>query len=250
MAHWLLPLVALSAHIDHPGTAEIRALIEGLGSEDVGERERSSLALRRLGASALSPLERAMKDRDPEVAGRASDAHSAICDELAIESIKLDDVDLNSLSLCVQRVTHKTILWTEDLGLVRRRARIVSDVPLKKHPDLLFRVYQSILQVSDLALVPLVIEGGEAIYKVKPSANDGMGRRAAITESGVNEDRFVTRVFQLKNVRPREVQVALNVAIYPQSIIVVDSEGVLITTDFEDNIKRFQEIVKSMDRHR
>src|SRR5262245_23605709 len=77
----------------------------------------------------------------------------------------LQDVNLHDLTVAVQRMTKKTILWTEDLGLRNKRIHLVSDKPIADDPDALFKAYQSILQVSQLALVPVGKEG-EEIYKI------------------------------------------------------------------------------------
>ena len=62
------------------------------------------------------------------------------------------------------------------------------------------------------------------------------------------EDRFVTRIFQLQFVSPRDVQAALiNMASFPQNVLSIESAGLLIATDFDYNIKRFEEIIKIMD---
>src|SRR5436190_22729509 len=80
----------------------------------------------------------------------------------------LQDVNLHDLTIVVQRITKKTILWTEDLGLRNKRVHFVSDRPVADDPDILWKAYQSILQVSDLALTSVGKEG-EEIYKLSPA---------------------------------------------------------------------------------
>src|SRR5215203_873694 len=71
----------------------------------------------------------------------------------------LQDVNLHDLTIAVQRITKKTILWTEDLGLRNKRVHFVSDKPVADDPEVLWKAYQSILQVSDLTLNSIGKEG-------------------------------------------------------------------------------------------
>jgi general secretion pathway protein D len=161
----------------------------------------------------------------------------------------LQDVNLHDLTVAVQRITKKTLLWTEDLGLRNKRVHFVSDKPLADDPEILFKAYQSILQVSDLALVP-VGEKGEEIYKIKPSATVSKSGGPELQRDKIlsPEDRFVTRIFSLQYVQPRNVQAALiNLATFPQNVLAIEEAGIIIASDFDHNIRRFEEIVKTLD---
>ncbi|HLY75836.1 MAG TPA: secretin N-terminal domain-containing protein [Planctomycetota bacterium] len=160
----------------------------------------------------------------------------------------LQDVNLHDLTIAVQRITKKTIIWTEDLGLRNKRVHFVSDRPVADDPEVLWKAYQSILQVSDLTLNSLGKEG-EEIYKLKPSQVAGKGNVPVQNKDVVTpEDRFVTRIFQLQFVSPRDVQAALiNMASFPQNVLSIESAGLLIATDFDFNIKRFEDIIHIMD---
>jgi general secretion pathway protein D len=159
----------------------------------------------------------------------------------------LQDVNLHDLTIAVQRITKKTILWTEDLGLRNKRVHFVSDTPVADNPDLLFKAYQSILQVSDLALIPAQ-QNGETIYKI--AASPIATKKPVPVEKGDQppQDRFVTRIFSLQYVSPRDVQAALiNMASFPQNVLSIESAGLLLVTDYDFNIRRFEEIIKAMD---
>jgi general secretion pathway protein D len=60
-------------------------------------------------------------------------------------------------------------------------------------------------------------------------------------------DSYITRLFFLKYVSVREAHAALINLANPQSIIPIDTAGMLIITDFDFNIKRFEEILTAMD---
>jgi len=160
----------------------------------------------------------------------------------------LQDVNLHDLTVAVQRITKKTIVWTEDLGLRNKRVHFVSDKPIADDPDVLWKAYQSILQVSDLTLNSIGKEG-EEIFKLKPAPVAGKGNvPVQKTDVVTPEDRFVTRIFQLQFVSPRDVQAALiNMASFPQNVLSIESAGLLIATDFDYNIKRFEDIIRVMD---
>lgn len=159
----------------------------------------------------------------------------------------LQDVNLHDLTVAVQRITKKTILWTEDLGLRNKRVHLVSDTPIADNPELLFKAYQSILQVSDLVLIPAE-QNGEVIYKI--AAAPVAPKKPVPVEKGDlrPQDRFITRIFSLQYVSPRDVQAALiNMASFPQNILSIESAGLLIATDYDFNIQRFEEIIRAMD---
>lgn len=160
----------------------------------------------------------------------------------------LQDVNLHDLTVAVQRITKKSIIWTEDLGLRNKRVHFVSDKPVADDPEVLWKAYQSILQVSDLTLNSIGKEG-EEIYKLKPAPVAGKGNVPVQRVDVVTpEDRFVTRIFQLQFVSPRDVQAALiNMASFPQNVLSIESAGLLIATDFDFNIKRFEDIIRIMD---
>jgi general secretion pathway protein D len=160
----------------------------------------------------------------------------------------LQDVNLHDLTVAVQRITKRSIIWTEDLGLRNKRIHFVSDKPIADDPEVLWKAYQSILQVSDLTLNSIGKEG-EEIYKLKPAPVAGKGN-VPVSKRDIDtpEDRFITRIFQLQFVSPRDVQAALiNMASFPQNVLSIESAGLLIATDFDFNIKRFEDIIRIMD---
>lgn len=159
----------------------------------------------------------------------------------------LQDVNLHDLTIAVQRITKKSFLWTEELGLRNKRVHFVSDRPIADDPEALFQAYRHILTVSEFSLVPVGKEG-EEVYKIRPAQLGG--KNVAPVERGeiVPTDRYITRMFFLQHVSPRDVQAALiNMASYPQNILSIESAGLLLATDSDYNIRRFEEIIKAMD---
>ena len=160
----------------------------------------------------------------------------------------LQDVNLHDLTIAVQRITKRTFLWTEELGLRNKRVHFVSDRPIADDPEALFQAYRHILTVSELSLVPVGKEG-EEVYKLRPAQLGGKNAAPVDRSPEINPtDRYITRMFFLQHVSPRDVQAALiNMASYPQNILSIESAGLLLATDSDYNIKRFEEIIKAMD---
>lgn len=241
-----MSLVALVLMAAASQSSEAADLIERLGSEGIQEREESGAALKRLGAAALDPLVKALENADPEIAGRARDLLKALLprlspdevDRIPFESLDLADIDLHTLTVRIRGLVGKEVLWTEDLGLRKRRVHLVSDVPLKDEAEVLFAAYQSILQSNDLVLVP-VSAGEEKTFKIRPSP----GRKPRAPE-----DRVTTRLFFLRKLGSREAQSALmNIASFPQCVLRPGPGNLLLVTDHDDNVRRIGAVLEIME---
>ncbi|SVD12742.1 uncharacterized protein METZ01_LOCUS365596, partial [marine metagenome] len=162
----------------------------------------------------------------------------------------LPGVNLHDLTLMVQKLTGRKFLWTEELGLRTRRVNFVAPDPIKG-ADNIFRVYQHFLQVNGLILVPArePEEGEEPVYKIQLAS---MGPKSAVqfeSEKVNPQDRFVSRLFHLKHVSPRDVHAALiNMASFPQGILQIESAGILLISDYDYNVQRFERIIEEMDK--
>ena len=73
----------------------------------------------------------------------------------------LQDVNLHDLTIAVQRITKKTIAWTEELGLRNKRVHFLTSTLNADDPELLWKVYQSILQINQLSLASVGEKGAE-----------------------------------------------------------------------------------------
>jgi len=159
----------------------------------------------------------------------------------------LDDVNLHDLTMHVQKVTKKTILWSEDLGLRTKRTHYVTDRPIGDDPALLFKAYQHILQWNDLLLVRAGKEE-EEVYKITTLAVGMKKPIPLVREPADSSERFITRVFSLQNASPRAIWQTLGPMVSnPQNILPVEESGALIITDYESNLRRLEEILKIVD---
>ncbi len=161
----------------------------------------------------------------------------------------LPGVNLHDLTLMVQKKTGRKFLWTEDLGLRNKRVNFLAPEPIKG-ADNIFRVYQHFLQVNDLILVPAGgSEEEKPVYKIQLASTGP--KRAVQFESGkvTPQDRFISRLFHLKHVSPTDVHSALiNMATFPQGILRIESAGILLITDYDYNVQRFERIIHEMDK--
>src|SRR6185295_3271569 len=159
----------------------------------------------------------------------------------------LDDVNLHDLTMHVQKVTQKTILWSEELGLRGKRTHYVTDRPIGDDPVLLFKAYQHILQWNDLVLVRAEKEN-EEIYKITTLAVGLKKPIPLVREPTDPSERFITRVFTLQNASPRALwQTLAPMVSIAQNILPVEESGALIITDYESNLRRLEEILKIVD---
>jgi len=73
--------------------AKIEQLIKQLGNEDVQIRDKAKEELTKIGTSALTTLNKATKDKDPERVRRAEKAIEEICDKIAAEYFEKEKKD-------------------------------------------------------------------------------------------------------------------------------------------------------------
>ena len=161
----------------------------------------------------------------------------------------LPGVNLHDLTLMVQKLTNRKFLWTEELGLRNKRVNFLAPEPIKGSENI-FRVYQHFLQVNDLILVPVAGSGEESpVYKIQ-LASTGPKRAVPFESEKVTpDDRFVSRLFHLKHVSPRDVHAALiNMVTFPQGILAIESAGILLCTDYDYNVQRMERIIEEMDK--
>lgn len=214
----------------------LAVLIEMLGSDEIDVRERAGAALADLGLPAIRLAE---TDPDPEVAARGRDAYRNLCRRLPGETQALDDVDLHALTVCVRRLTGRTILWTDDLGLGRVRAKLVSDLPLADRPELLFAAWQAALEANMLIAAPFGDPSGNA-WKIRPCPGGVKGSLP------ISMPSRVVRVFELPESHRDGLGEALDrLAAFPRGQRWLDRGRILILADFEENLPRVEDAVRA-----
>jgi len=146
-----------------------------------------------------------------------------------------------------QKQTKKRFMYDDQIntGFMQRKVHVI--IPqMPKSNDEYFAVFQSILEVNALALIPVGKEG-EEIYKIVVANQAGRKPAKVVREAVQPNDSYVTRIFSLRYAGTRDVHAALINLAQPQSVVPIESAGVIIVTDYDYNIKRMEEIVATID---
>ncbi len=156
--------------------------------------------------------------------------------------------DLRSITLLVQRKTGKRLMWTKSLGLAKKEVSFSLAKPVHD-PVKIFQVYRSFLAMNDLVLVPVRgVEEGESYFKIKMAALAPKSALPLANGSEKPSDRFVSRVFRVRNASPRDIHAALiNMVTYPQGILMIESAGIVLVSDYDYNIERMAGIIAEID---
>jgi len=188
----------------------------------------------------------------PNVAGKAAPgaaspglATSAKTEEEATFApgmIKFQDSDLLQVLDIYQDLTGRTVVRPNSLPATKVSVRSQTALSRKEAVQLL----DTVLAMNGITMIPQ----GDKQVKAVPQAT-------APTEAAIFQDpddlladttRYITKVVQLKNAIPRDVTAALQpLAKMPNSIMAIDSSGILVLRDYEENIKRMEELLEKID---
>jgi len=156
--------------------------------------------------------------------------------------IKFQDSDLLQVLDIYQDLTGRTVVRPNSLPATKVSVR--SQTPLSRKEAV--QLLDTVLAMNGITMIPQ----GEKSVKAVPQAT-------APTEAAIFQDpdnllsdttRYITKVVQLKNAIPRDVTAALQpLAKMPNSIMAIDSSGILVLRDYEENIKRMEELLEKID---
>jgi general secretion pathway protein D len=157
--------------------------------------------------------------------------------------IKLQDADLLQVLEFYQELTGRTVLRPNNLP--QTKISIRSQTPLTRREAI--AAMDSILSMNQITMVPQ----GDKFVKAVPEAQAGTTAaefNELPAEAFENVGRYVTEIVQLKNQAPRDIVPALQpLAKLPSSIMAIDSSGILVLRDYEENIKRMLELIEKVD---
>ena len=158
--------------------------------------------------------------------------------------IKFNDADLLQVLEVYQDLTGRTVI--RPTALPQTKISIRSQTPLTRKEAI--QALDTILAMNQITMIPQ----GDKFVKAVPQA------QATVEGAPFNElpgseleetTRYITQIVHLKNALPREVAPALQpLAKLPgQSIMAIDSSGILVLRDYEENIKRMLELLEKID---
>lgn len=157
--------------------------------------------------------------------------------------IKFNDADLTHVLDFYQQLTGRTVLRPQTLP--QTKITLTTQTPLTRREAV--QALDTILAMNQITMVPQ----GDKFVKAVPAAQSPTEARefnqlphADIPNSG----SVVAQIVQLSNAVPRDVAQALQpFAKLPNSILGIDSAGILILRDYAENVKRMMEVLAKID---
>jgi len=159
----------------------------------------------------------------------------------------LNNITLQQFAESVQRRTKKTFITSDAVAQQFRQIKVqlLAYKEFESCAELL-AIFQNVLQVQKERFV--LVEAGVDVYKILPQAEAlKAGTRVLTASNGAPNDSYVTRIFSLQHVSSQDAFQALTHMATPQAMVQVPSAGMLVVTDSDYNIKRYEEILKAID---
>ncbi len=157
--------------------------------------------------------------------------------------LKFQDADLVQVLDIYQELTGLTVM--RPAGLPAAKITIRSQTPLTRSEAI--AALDTILAMNQITMIK---QGDKFVKAVVPGTASQEAPRFSASSSGglLDTTRYITRIVKLTNALPRDVAPALQpFAKMPNSIIAIDSAGILVLRDYEENIKRMLEMLEQID---
>ncbi|HTX20330.1 MAG TPA: secretin N-terminal domain-containing protein [Candidatus Aquilonibacter sp.] len=156
--------------------------------------------------------------------------------------IDFEGVDVDQVLDVYAKLVGRTLLHA---GLPSASIVLKTETPLTKTEAI--EALQEVLALNGIS----VINVGDKFVKVVPSDQANASGAPFNNETAAqlpDMGSYVTRIVQLQYVKPSEIMPALTpFAKLPNSIIPLDSNGILIIRDYAENVKRMLEMIKQVD---
>jgi general secretion pathway protein D len=157
--------------------------------------------------------------------------------------INFPAMDLNQVLQVYADLVHRTILRPTTLP--------APTITLKTQTELTKReamqAFDAVLAMNGIAMINV----GDKFVKAVPmaQANQEGAAFSKLDPSALPElGQYVTHVVQLKYTKPTEMVQALTpFAKLPNSVLPIDSSGILVLRDYTENVKRMLEMIKEID---
>jgi len=157
--------------------------------------------------------------------------------------IKFQEADLTHVLDFYQQLTGRTVLRPQTLP--QTKVTLTTQTPLTRREAV--QALDSILSMNQITMVPQ----GDKFVKAVPAAQSPTEAREfnQLPHMDIpNSGSVVAQIVQLSNAVPRDVAQALQpFAKLPNSILGIDSAGILILRDYAENVKRMMEVLAKID---
>jgi len=195
------------------------------------------------GISTPAPATTVTPNPAPTVTVAASPAPKPADDEVPGYTYNWVNTDLNQVLDFYARLVNRTIL--RPASLTSPLIILKTQSPLTKSEAK--QALEAILSMNGIAMIPV----GEKFVKAIPTAQanlEGAKFNTNSAEELPEVGQYVTHVMQLTYSRPSElVQVLQPFAKMPNSILAIDSSGILVLRDYTENVKRMLEMIAKVD---
>ncbi len=167
-------------------------------------------------------------------------AGQAVAAEEQTVEMNFKDADIETVVKFISKLTGKNFIL-DDKSAGRGKVTVISPTPLTK--DEAYEVFQAILGVKELTLVP-----AGKILKIISQQEAKQTNIETLSGPGKPGDRYVTRLVPLSNVDVSTVAKILDpLRSKHSSIVAYEPTNTLIITDAYSNIERLLGIIKAID---
>lgn len=195
------------------------------------------------GISTPAPATTVTPNPAPTVTVAASPAPTPADDEVPGYTYNYVSQDLNTVLDFYARLVNRTIL--RPASLVSPPIFLKTQSPLTKREAI--QALEAILNMNGIAMFPV----GEKFVKAIPTAqanSEGAKFNTNSAEELPEMGQYVTHVMQLTYLKPSEVVPSLQpFAKMPNSILGIESSGILVLRDYTENVKRMLEMIAKVD---
>ncbi len=154
-------------------------------------------------------------------------------------TMNFKDADIETVVQFISKLTGKNFIL--DDAATGKKVTVIS--PTELNHEEAYEVFQAILSVKDLTIVP-----AGSIYKIMPSQKAKAASIETVGETSPPGDRFVTQLITLKNIGAARASDIINQLRSPNSSLVVyEPTNLLILTESYSNIERMMGIISAID---
>ena len=156
--------------------------------------------------------------------------------------VKFQDSDVLQVLDIYQEMTGRTVVRPTSLPATKISVR--SQTPLTRREAI--QLLDTILAMNGITMIP---QGDKTVKAVAQGTASQEAPRFEDPDKDLDDTtRYITKVIQLKNAVPRDVTAALQpLSKMPNSIMAIDSSGILVLRDYEENVKRMEELLDRID---